>query len=208
MDSTNVVDDQKTNMGQSLRALRNERQLSIRALADKSGLNVNTISLIENGKTSPSVATLQQLATAMDVPITAFFMRSTPHERIAYSKAGDSPSLSFAHGTLEDLAASFSSHGAEPYLVTLEPQADSGTIPIVHTGLEFVFCLLGQIVYIVDENTYILEPGDSLLFEAHLPHSWRNTGQDASRSLLMLCPSDERDQPFERHFPSMDENRE
>lgn len=202
MDTIQVDDDHKTNMGLSLRALRTESGLSIRALAQKSGLNANTISLIENGKTSPSVATLQQLATALEIPITAFFMRSEPREQIVYSNAGERPCLSFEHGTLEDLAASFTSRGAEPYLVSLEPNADSGTTPIVHTGLEFVYCLVGQMAYTVDGNTFILNPGDSLLFEAHLPHSWRNTSDSDSRSLLILCPSDERDQPFERHFPS------
>ena len=56
-----------------LRELRTQRGYSLRALADRSGLNINTLSLIENGKTSASVSTLQQLARALAVPITAFF---------------------------------------------------------------------------------------------------------------------------------------
>ncbi len=59
---------------------------------------------------------------------------------------------------------------AEPFIVTLEPNADSGPTPIVHTGREFVYCIEGRLAYTIEERTFILEPGDSLLFEAFLPH--------------------------------------
>ena len=68
-------------VGGRLRALREARQLSIRALAEASGLAVNTLSLIENGRTSPSVSTLQQIAVALSLPITAFFAPETPRSR-------------------------------------------------------------------------------------------------------------------------------
>jgi hypothetical protein len=48
----------------------------------------------------------------------------------------------------------------------------------------------------------LLEPGDSLLFEAYLPHCWKNEDPKSSRVLLVLCPLDERDQPTQRHFAS------
>lgn len=187
-------------VGQRLRDLRNERGLSIRALAEKSQLNVNTLSMIENGKTSPSVATLQQLALALDAPITSFFETDAPRNKVAFHKASQRNKVAFANGMLEDLGAGMVSRGAEPFLVALEPHAESGPNPIVHTGREFVFCLEGQLTYAIEDQVFLLEPGDSLLFEAHLPHRWQNTGAIPSRSLLVLCPADERDRPTERHF--------
>jgi transcriptional regulator with XRE-family HTH domain len=191
----------EVNVGRRLRELRMERGLSIRALAEQSRLNVNTLSFIENGKTSPSVSTLQQVAAALELPINAFFEIRPNLQSIVYQKAGDRQSAAFLHGTLTDLGAGFARPGLEPFMVTLEPQADSGDTPILHTGIEFVFCLEGRIGYEVDGQTFILDPGDSLLFEAHLPHRWRNTEDSPSRSLLLLCPADERDRPDERHFP-------
>src|SRR5512143_3738967 len=87
----------EVNVGQRLRELRNERELSIRALAERSGLNVNTFSLIENGKTSPSVSTLQQIAAALEVPITAFFESAAPKNSVAHIVAHNRPRLAFAH---------------------------------------------------------------------------------------------------------------
>jgi transcriptional regulator with XRE-family HTH domain len=183
-----------------LRALRAERNLSIRLLADQSGLNANTLSLIENGKTSPSVSTLQLLASALNVPITAFFKQDEPTVNVAYQKSSQRRRAAFAHGTLEDLGGGLSLGGGQPFLVTLQPGADSGPDPIVHTGLEFVFCLKGKLCYMVENQVYELEPDDSLVFEAHLPHYWKNSGSTESRSLLILCPSDEKDHPMEKHF--------
>lgn len=188
------------NVGRCLRELRIKNNLSIRALAEMSALNVNTLSLIENGKSSPSVSTLQLLAHSLKVPITAFFETNAPKKNIIFLKSGQRPHVSFSYGVLEDLGAGLSSEGAEPFVVTLEPHADSGPTPIVHTGLEFVFCLGGCITYNIGGEVFNLEPGDSLLFEAYLPHRWQNTQDLPSSSLLILCSQDERDHPTERHF--------
>jgi transcriptional regulator with XRE-family HTH domain len=192
----------QVDVGHCLRNLRTDRDLSIRSLAEQSGLNVNTLSLIENGKSSPSVSTLQQLASALEVPITAFFESGIPKNNISYLKAGQRPVVAFTRGTLEDLGAGLTLRGGQPFIVTLEPNADSGTTPIVHTGHEFVYCLKGHLSYTIEDHTYLLEPNDSLLFEAHLPHSWKNIGDTPMRSLLVLCPADESDRPTERHFKS------
>ncbi len=190
----------EVNVGQRLRELRNERKLSIRALAERSGLNVNTFSLIENSKTSPSVSTLQQIAAALEVPITAFFETNAPKNSVAHIVARNRPRMAFAHGTLEDLGAGLTSRAVEPFVVTLEPHANSGDSPIVHTGFEFVFCLQGRMTYRVEDQSYVLEPGDSLLFESYLPHRWQNDEAQPAQAILVLYPTDSRDHPTERHF--------
>jgi transcriptional regulator with XRE-family HTH domain len=190
----------QVNVGERIRQLRRDGGLSIRTLAELSALNVNTLSLIENNKASPSVSTLQQIAVALQVPIAAFFERKSPKRNLVFQKAGQRPRADFSYGMLEDLGAGLTLRGGQPLLVALQPGADSGQTPIVHTGFEFVYCLEGALSYIIEEKAYLLMPGDSLIFEAHLPHRWGNTGLTATRSLLILCPSDENDHPTERHF--------
>lgn len=195
-----VPTDGEIKVGNRLRGIRSERGLSIRALAEISGLNVNTLSLIENGKTSPSVGTLQQLAQSLQVPITAFFETDHGEKKIIFQKDGVRPRAAFNHGVMEDLGAGMPRFGAEPLIVTLNPEADSGKNPIVHTGREFMYCIEGHIAYTVDGETYNLEPGDSLLFEAYLAHRWRNPDKTPSRALIVLCPMDSRENATERHF--------
>jgi transcriptional regulator with XRE-family HTH domain len=187
-------------VGRQLRQLRAERSLSIRSLAELSGLNFNTLSLIENGKSSPSVSTLQQLALALKVPITDFFETAPAQKSVVFQKAGIRPRVDFLHGKLEDMGAGLTLHGGQPLLVTLEAGADSGSDLIVHTGHEFVYCLEGRLSYFIEGQVYELEPGDSLIFEAHLPHRWFNASTNPSRSLLIICPADENEHPTERHF--------
>ncbi len=192
------VDEVK--VGERIRQLRRGGGLSIRTLAELSELNVNTLSLIENNKASPSVSTLQQIAVALRVPIAAFFETESPKKNLVFQKAGQRPRAEFSYGMLEDLGAGLTLRGGQPLLVVLQPGADSGPTPIVHTGFEFVYCLEGSLSYVIQDKNYLLMPGDSLIFEAHLPHRWGNTGATATRSLLILCPSDENDHPTERHF--------
>lgn len=196
----NTLPGSDINVGNRLRKLRNERGYSIRALAEKSGLNVNTLSLIENQKTSPSVSTLQQIAATLQVPITAFFESEATRQNVIFQKAAARTGTAFTYGSMADMGSGFLHSGMQPFEVILAPHAKSGETAIVHTGLEFVYCLEGQLSYEVDGQSFLLEAGDSLLFEAHLPHRWRNAGGTASRSLLLLCSADERDRPDERHF--------
>ena len=192
--------DMEFSVGKRLREIRTFRGLSLRSLAEMSSLNINTLSLIENERTSPSVSTLQQLAQSLKVNITEFFKTDQKSKKAVYQKQGKRPRIAFAHSTMEDLGAGMPRFGAESIIVTLQPNASSGKNPIVHTGHEFVYCLDGHIAYTVDNESYLLESGDSLLFEAYLPHHWKNTDATPSRILLMLCPMDERDQPKDRHF--------
>lgn len=194
-----LKENQNMEVGRRLREIRMGKGYSIRSLSEQSRLNVNTLSLIENGHTSPSVSTLQILAQTLQVPITSFFETGN-NESVIHQRAGQRMHTKFMHGSLENLGSGAARFGAEPLIITLDPYADSGKTPIVHTGSEFVYCLEGNITYHVDDQAYTLGPGDSLMFEAHLPHRWRNEDETPSRMLLVLCPLDDRDQPAERHF--------
>ena len=188
------------NVGKRLKALRTARGLSIRGLAGKSGLAVNTLSLIENEKTSPSVSTLQQLAAALKVPVTAFFKPDAEQKFVVFTPMNERPQTEIKKAKLQDLGAGLATKAVQPLVVTLQKGGGSGSLPIVHTGHEFVYCLSGRILYTIEEDTYLLNPGDSLLFESHLPHRWENVDNEESQLLLILYPSDLRDRVAARHF--------
>jgi transcriptional regulator with XRE-family HTH domain len=169
-------------------------------LAKLSGLSINTLSLIENNKTSPSVATLQQLARALEVPITAFFEVEQIPRHVVYTsryKRGDGQ---VRNALMENLGKGLAGNIVQPFVVTLEPGAGSGDQMIVHTGHEFVYVLSGRIMYVIDEKPYLLESSDSLVFESHLPHRWKNISEGESQIILVLYSKDEREEPGGRHF--------
>ena len=201
MQSVNEKDTSETiNIGRRLQELRTMRGLSIRLLADLSGLNFNTLSLIENEKSSPNVNTLQQLATALQVPITAFFETSSFHNDIVFQKNGARPKRMFPHGLLEDLGGGLALGEATPLLITANANSNSGNDAIVHTGQEFVYCLEGTLVYHVGTDEYILAIGDSLIFQAYIPHRWENRSELLAKAILVICPSDNRDRSVGQHL--------
>jgi transcriptional regulator with XRE-family HTH domain len=190
----------EVNVGKRLQELRLFQGLSLRALAELSGLNVNTLSLIENEKTSPNVSTLQQIADALNMPMTAFFQPMTENKDVVFHKKEERSEINFPQATFEDLGGGISLGEGTPLLMTLNADHVSDPTPISHTGQEFVYCLEGGIIFWVGTEEYVLEPGDSLIFEAHIPHRWENAVEGFSRALLVICPSDISDRRVTQHF--------
>ncbi len=186
-------------IGARLRLLRREQKLSIRTLAVKCGVSANTLSLIENEHTSPSVHTLQLLARGLGVPLATFFEEEKPGLALVYQQQGQRPLMRFANGTLEKLGAGLPPLGAEPILVTLDP-GQMDVKDISHIGREFIYCLEGKVTCVIASQEYHLSPGDSLLFDASAPHHWLNTHPGASKLLILFCPMEAHDQPAERHL--------
>ncbi len=193
---TNLVSEQ---VGQKIREIRKSRRLSIRALAQLSRLSVNTLSLIENGKTSPSVNTLQQLSQSLNLPIVAFFEGTKPQTKVIYQKSGERQKIVFPQGYMEKLNAGISSAGYEPIVTKLKIGANSGDIPVTYPGREFIYCLEGHITYFIGSEVYPLAPGDNLIFDAHTPHIWRNTASTGSSALLVICPEPAWNNYFEQY---------
>jgi transcriptional regulator with XRE-family HTH domain len=189
-------------VGRCLRNLRDEHRLSLRALAERSGLSVNTLSLIENGKSSPSISTLQKISSAMNVPMVVFFLDDRVEKKVACTHQGERKKLTFKSVVLEDLGEGMPGVSLEAFLVSLEPGANSGSKPVMHNGYELVYCLEGRIAYIIENTQYILQPGDSLFFESNLPHCWQNLESGPSQKLLVLCPFEKGDLLVDRHFLS------
>jgi len=184
----------------NLRELREARGISMRALATKSGLSANALSMIERGKASPSVSTLYKLADALGVSITSFFGTDAQKKQIVFLKSDERMHMSFTRGVFEGLGGTQFSGRVEPFMLTLESGASSGTRSIVHTGHEFVFCLRGKLEYYVDKQFFQLEAGDSLLFASKLQHKWKNLGNTVTTALIIISGFAEGEEPHAMHW--------
>ena len=187
-------------VGARMRALRERYGLSLRALAEMCDVSPNTISLIERGLSSPCVNTLQCLATGLGVPITAFFETEEPPARLVLTRQHERIRTRCPGMTMEHLGSGLPNQALMSFLITLEPGAGADARPIVHLGEEWVYCLEGAIVYEVEGEQFRLEPGDSLLFEASLPHCWRNPGPLQASVILVLQTEGASDVAIEQHL--------
>ncbi len=161
-------------IGLQVRAFRRQLNMTVAELSKQAQLSPGMLSKIENGLTSPSLATLKSLSQALNVPVTSFFRKYEEERDASFVKAGE--------GLIIERRGSRAGHQyqllghtigkqvfVEPYLITLTEKSD--VFPLFqHSGVEFLYMLEGKVVYRHGSRTYALEPGDALFFDSDAPH--------------------------------------
>jgi ribosome-binding protein aMBF1 (putative translation factor) len=163
-------------IGRAVRNFRRQKAMTVASLSKQTGLSIGMLSKIENGITSPSLTTLQTLAHALSVPLTAFFRRFEEAREAMHVKAGNAVEIERAgtraghqYNLLGHIGANASGVIVEPYMITLTEESD--IFPTFqHDGIELLFMLEGKVEYRHGERSYVMEPGDSLFFDADAPH--------------------------------------
>ncbi|MDX7950812.1 helix-turn-helix domain-containing protein [Lichenihabitans sp. Uapishka_5] len=163
-------------IGREVHAFRSKLGLTVSDLAAAAGLSNGMLSKIENGMTSPSLTTLQSLSGALGVPVTALFRRYEEKRDAVFVKAGQGLAIE-RRGTRNGHQYHLLGHSGdrssrvvvEPYMITLT--AESDVFPLFqHDGLEFLYMIEGEVAYRHAKKLYVMQPGDSLFFDADAPH--------------------------------------
>lgn len=161
-------------IGVKIRDLRRKLDVTATELAQSAGLSAGMLSKIEHGQISPSLTTLQSLAAALHVPITELFSGFEDSRDCSYVRAGNGIRIE-RRGTKVGHIYDLLGHSiagpiaVEPYLITLSEDA----IPysaFQHEGLELIYMLSGKVRYRHVDRAYLLEPGDTLFFDASGSH--------------------------------------
>ena len=161
-------------IGLQVRAFRRQLNMTVAELSKQAQLSPGMLSKIENGLTSPSLATLKSLSQALNVPVTSFFRKYEEERDASFVKAGEGLIIE-RRGTRAGHQYQLLGHTigkqvfVEPYLITLTEKSD--VFPLFqHSGVEFIYMLEGKVVYRHGNRTYTLEPGDALFFDSDAPH--------------------------------------
>lgn len=190
-------------VGRRIRALREDRKLSLRSLAELSGLSVNAIGMIERGENSPTVSSLHNLADALGVNIVDFFEEPREFDTV-YVRKNQRLSNKSTSLAMESLGYGIRNQQLEPFFVTLNPPSsdESGeeTEFVEHPGQEFAYCISGHVTYEVAGTNYSLSVGDSLLFEASQPHRFRNDGPGSAEIIIVFQAAEGTLLARERHL--------
>lgn len=162
-------------LGVQIRMLRQRRALSLTDIATASGISPGMLSKIENGQISPSLTTLQAVAGALSVPISALFAGAEERRDCSFVRSGQGVIIE-RRGTKVGHVYELLGHvlgGAdvvmEPFLITLREDATPYT-NFRHEGLELIYLLSGRVGYRHGDQVYELGPGDALLFDSGAPH--------------------------------------
>ena len=177
-------------IGMEIRAYRKKIGLTITELARQASLSIGMLSKIETGSTSPSLATLQALSNALNIPISAFFRKFEEERDASFVKSGQGLIID-RRGTRTGHQYQLLGHSlgkdisVEPYLITLNEESE--VFPLFyHQGMEYIYMLEGLMTYTHGENSYELEPGDSLLFDSSASHGPEELSQLPIRFLSVI----------------------
>jgi transcriptional regulator with XRE-family HTH domain len=169
-----IVRRLEAEIGAEVRKLRKDLDLTVAELAVAAGISTGMLSKIENGTISPSLATLNALAMALNIPITRLFRETEEQRDCSFVKAGSGVRIE-RRGTKSGHLYDLLGHsirgeiGVEPYLITLKRDAVPYT-GFRHGGVEFIYMLSGKVRYRHADRTYVLEPGDALFFDSAARH--------------------------------------
>ncbi len=171
-------------VGARLRRVREAFGLSQRALARKTGVANATISMIENGQSSPSVGALKRILDGLPMDLASFFSFDLSQGNSYFYKASDLLEIGKGAVSFRLVGADRPQKAIQMLYETFQPGADTGRVSITHEGEECGIVVSGKLEVTVGEERRLLGPGDAWYFESHIPHKFRNTG-----SIPCLCIS-------------------
>jgi transcriptional regulator with XRE-family HTH domain len=178
-------------LGQVVREFRKRAMLGISELARRARLSPGMVSKIENGAISPSLASIRALARALQVPVTSLFREFDEVTDATFVRAGEGTlvhrdGLSIAHEYRVLGQTTAKGIAVEPYLMTYTE--GSRVVPFLHrSGTQFVYVLEGRLSYRHGNKTFMMSEGDSLLFQADVPHGPEELLTTPVRYLSVLC---------------------
>ncbi len=170
-------DFEEIRVGEKIKALREQKGLSLKDVADLTGFSTALLSQMENHLVSPSLGTIIKLARSFGVKVGDFlgetqgepFTIVRKDERKNVSRFASKEGVKYGY-SYESLGFEKKDRHMEPFIVTLEPATVKTSKTSVHEGEEFIFVLEGEMEVILGNHTDVLYPGDSIYYDSTIPH--------------------------------------
>lgn len=177
-------------VGTRIRALREAMGFSLRDLAERSGVSAPMLSQVERGETSPTLAVAEKIARGLELTLSQL-LRLDEGEHVAVSRAGERRRYERGGHRFEELTPPLPGQRADVSLHTLKAGATTGgpDDPPMHEpgSRETAVVLTGVVALIVDGTRHELHTGDSVTFDADLPHHFENEGEEQARFLAVIA---------------------
>lgn len=179
---------QEIDVGARLRQVRRAHGLSQRDLAAKCSVTNAMISLIENGRTNPSVGMLKRILDGIPISLSDFFALDDEPQRQVFFQADELKEI--ADGRISYLQVG--AGGADQTLQILReryrPGADTGQAMLRHDAQEGGIVIRGRLELTVGKQKRVLGPGDAYYFDSRVPHRFRNVSDDECEVVSACTP--------------------
>jgi len=175
-------------LGRKIRDLRLRRGLTVQQLAEATGLSKGFVSQVENGRTSPSLATLQDLARSLETSVAYLVVEEDQAPYVV--RRAQRPNMSVnGSGSRVEVMSAQPRRNLELLSAELPPGVSMSDKRQFHHGEEVVLCVEGRVSLACGDHVVILEVGDSCHYDGRVPHSIENAGDSTARLLIALTPS-------------------
>jgi len=188
--SVEVSNGSAGSVGRRIHALREGMGLSLRDLAERSGASPQMLSQVERGETSPTLAVAEKIAAGLELTLSQL-LRLDEGEHVSVSRAAGRRRFKRRGHRYEELTPPLPGQRADVSLHTLATGAATGgpDDPPIHEpgSRETSVVLTGALALVVDGTRYELRAGDSVTFDADLPHHFENDGDEQTRFLAVIA---------------------
>jgi transcriptional regulator with XRE-family HTH domain len=177
-------------IAERLAELRKLNGLTLEELAQRASLTKSYLSKLERGLSSPTLGTVLKLADALDVTVDQLIAKQSRANEILHIKAADripfSPSAERQGYTYEAIATARADKAMQPFIM-LPPFTLAEDQPMAsHAGEELIFVISGEMEVLFDDRTVPMRAGDSLYFNASIPHRSRSLGKTQAQALVVV----------------------
>lgn len=170
-------------IGSRVRELRNARGLTLQSLADMTGLSPSLLSLVERGKTSPSIGTLVSVAHALGVHMNDLVPGEQTAREAPVQRPDDQRVYSTPEGVTRRILRDDRVRGLEIAVNQYAPDGRSADRELHHGGYEYGFVLEGVLTVDLEGESFALEPGDSIAYDSTRPHRIVNQGSATAKAI-------------------------
>ena len=178
--------------GIRIRFARRARGLTIESLARRTGITKSFLSKIERGDKSPAIATVINLARALDMDLSQLLLPTARDQEVSLVQKSDRPPVvryasSFGY---RYVALTRRAHKRmQPFLITFPRNPRREGAGLQHPGEEFVFVVRGKVLFTVGDEEFVLGAGDALYFDSSRPHWGRSISREPADVLDISCLS-------------------
>ncbi|MBI5569376.1 MAG: cupin domain-containing protein [Desulfomonile tiedjei] len=175
-------------IGAKIRARRLSNHQTLKQLAEKARCSSAYLSQIENGKVSPSIASLKKIADALQAKITDLFLESVPDEPVVV-RPDQRVLISLDRWNAEiwSMIADPKNKRMHPFYTIIQPGGGShGSYS--HVGEEFGIVLKGQLEIDLDGVAHLVKENESFYYSSSQPHNWTNPGSSETIVVWVISP--------------------
>jgi transcriptional regulator with XRE-family HTH domain len=178
-------------VGEHVRRLRVQAGMSVRTLAKQSGFSPSFMSQVENGQVSPSISSMEKIATVVGVSLGDFFGAVTGGEAGRIVRVADRQGLSsgWSNAEIEALNIPGPLARLEAMLITLRKGGRSGKHPYAHSREEFAFVMQGKVILTLGPEDHRLRRGDAATILPGELRLWRNEARTPARVMIIASPA-------------------